>query len=328
MKGRAPKSKGDDEREVSKALRKWSMWIHIYIIYTLYTYDMYVCYIYTYIYIISMYTIYMFKRDISMKFPNLVLLEFVYYYNRYLLCLPCSLCVFNGRVNVFRCVVLLYYVSGQDECISTTAHPFFWRPFGSKRLNNCFKMFPQVIGSTMVLGLEFGKAECLDLCVESKYQTFVFEAITCSTPERQWPHYLTPALKWRLGWRFTTLERQMKQCHAVPLAVPNRCPANRASDPSKWLWRWYWDGGMWLYVIHGFAWHLGFQICSMLQWFDFFDFFISAVQPSSRQQNTSMLLCAVEERGPRDWLVLATNTTCILDLIVKAYSKILLDAFF
>ena len=141
---------------------------------------MYVIYIH-----ICIYTIYMFKRDISMKFPNSVLLEFVYYYNRYLLCLPCSVCVFNGSVNVFLFVVLLYYVSGQDECISTTAHPFFWRPFGSKRLNNCFKMFPQVIGSTMVLGLEFGKAECLDLCVESKYQTFVFEAITCSTPERQ-----------------------------------------------------------------------------------------------------------------------------------------------
>lgn len=243
-----------------------------------------------------------------MTFPNLVLLEFVYYYNRYLLCLPCSLCVFNGRVNVFFFVVLLYYVSGQDECISTTAHPFFWRPFGSKRLNNCFKMFPQVIGSTMVLGLEFGKAECLDLCVESKYQNCVFEAITCSTPERQWPHYLTPALKWRLGWRFTTLERQTKQCHAVPLAVPNRCPANRASDPSKWLWRCYWDGGMWLYVIHGFAWHLGFQICSILQWLDFFDFFIwflhfcsPAIRPPTKHFDVAL----------RSWRARAARLTCL-----------------
>lgn len=95
-------------------------------IYTLYTYTMYVCYIYIYMHVyLYIYTIYNFKRDISMKFPNLVLLEFVYYYNRYLLRLPCSLCVFNGRVNVFFFVVLLYYVSGQDECISTTAHPFF-----------------------------------------------------------------------------------------------------------------------------------------------------------------------------------------------------------
>lgn len=181
---------------------------------------------------------------------------------------------------------------------------FFWRPFGSKRLNNCFKMFPQVIGSTMVLGLEFGKAECLDLCVESKYQTFVFEAITCSTPERQWPHYLTPALKWRLGWRFTTLERQMKQCHAVPLALPNRFPANRASDPSKWLWRCYWDGGMWLYVIHGFAWT--FRIPNLFNasmiWFLWFLHSCSpAIQPPTKHSDVAL----------RSWRARAARLTCL-----------------
>lgn len=255
-----------------------------------------------------------------MKFPNSVLLEFVYYYNRYLLCLPCSVCVFNGSVNVFLFVVLLYYVSGQDECISTTAHPFFWRPFGSKRLNNCFKMFPQVIGSTMVLGLEFGKAECLDLCVESKYQTFVFEAITCSTPERQWPHYLTPALKWRLGWRFYDIETTNETVPCRAFSRANQVPGKQGKRPfqvaMEVLLRWW-------YVIVCDTWiWVTFRIPNL-----FNTSMISAVQPSSRQQNT-MLLCAVEERGPRDWLVLATNTTCILDFIVKAYSKILLDAFF
>lgn len=176
-----------------------------------------------------------------MKFQNFWLLEFVY--------------LLQQVSTLFALFALCFQWQGKRfllRCASNASvHPFFWRPFGSKRLNSCFKMFPRVIGSTMVLGLEFGKADCLDLWIEVPTEFCVFEAITCSTPERQWPHYLIPALKWRLAE--TTRRRNDMFSRAMP------CQTGARQTGQATLSSGYGGVAEMLVcddVMHGFAWQI------------------------------------------------------------------------
>ncbi len=160
----------------------------------------------------------------------------------------------------------------------------------------------------MVLGLEFGKAESkqlMEFCVffhQGNNLLYTRKTVTSLSDTRSEVEVGTSDV----GTTWNSMEWNVLADFSLAWQVPGK----QGKKPFRvamevWL-RWY--------QVVVCVWCntcLTFRSCIL------FDFFISpsVVQPPSHAKNTSMLLClAVEERGPWDWLVLATKTTCILDL--------------
>ena len=126
MKGRAPKAKGDDEREVSKALRSAERFYQKVIHVNPYAYTYIYRQMYTYIYIIRVYIyiyIFFFKRDIFMKPPNFVTFGF-WRFTTTGIYFVCLVGLVFSMVGYAFCSSLCFYNMFPVK-MTASVHPFF-----------------------------------------------------------------------------------------------------------------------------------------------------------------------------------------------------------